>query len=87
MTSPPRKPHKSRDEAPPPAEPAVARDQPPLPTLLSSKQVGAVFGRSDRTVRNWVRTGHLRPVRVGRAVFFRAEDIAALLGEGGPPDG
>ena len=38
-----------------------------------------IFGRSERTLRNWVRAGHLRPVRVGRSVFFRADDIHALL--------
>ncbi len=50
-----------------------------MPALLSAAQVARIFGRSERTIRNWVRAGHLRPVRVGRAVFFRADDIHALL--------
>ena len=51
----------------------------PLPQLLSTADVTAVFKRSDRTIRNWVRQGHLQPVRVGGAVFFREGDIRALL--------
>lgn len=50
-----------------------------LPALLSAARVAEVFGRSERTIRDWVRAGHLRPVRIGRAVFFRADDIHALL--------
>lgn len=50
-----------------------------MPALLSAAQVARIFGRSQRTLRNWVRAGHLRPVRVGRSVFFRADDIHALL--------
>ena len=61
-------------------------DQPPsMPTLLTPKQVAEIFGRSERTLRNWVRAGHLRPARVGRAVFFREADIVALLEAGEPP--
>ena len=52
---------------------------PQLPALLSAARVAEVFGRSERTIRDWVRAGHLRPVRIGRAVFFRADDIHALL--------
>jgi excisionase family DNA binding protein len=58
---------------------------PSLPALLSARQVAAIFDRSERTVRNWIRAGHLRPVRVGRSVFFRADDVAALLDDGSPP--
>ena len=61
-----------------PASPAVSERR-PLPELLSTAQVARIFGRSERTIRNWIRAGHLRPVRVGRAVFFRADDIHALL--------
>ena len=50
-----------------------------MPELLSAAQVARIFGRSERTIRNWVRAGHLRPVRVGRSAFFRADDIHALL--------
>ncbi len=50
-----------------------------MPVLLSATQATRIFGRSQRTIRNWVRAGHLRPVRVGRSVFFREDDIHALL--------
>jgi excisionase family DNA binding protein len=50
-----------------------------MPALLSAAQVAQIFGRSKRTIRNWVRAGHLHPVRLGRSVFFRADDIHALL--------
>jgi len=63
------------------ASPAV-RARRPFPELLSPAQVARIFGRSERTIRNWVRAGHLHPVRVGRSVFFRADDIHALLDAG-----
>jgi excisionase family DNA binding protein len=53
-----------------------------MPVLLSTEQVARIFGRSKRTIRNWIRAGHLHPVRVGRSVFFRANDIHALLDAG-----
>ena len=53
-----------------------------MPALLSAAQVAQIFGRSERTIRNWIRAGHLHPVRVGRAVIFRADDIHALLHAG-----
>ena len=60
-------------------------EPPSLPALMSARQVAQIFGRSERTLRNWVRAGHRRPVRVGRAVFFREADIVALLEAGEPP--
>ena len=48
--------------------------------LLSTRQVMAIFRRTDRTIRNWVATGHLRPIKVGRSVFFHPSEIDALLG-------
>ena len=63
----------------------MALAAPPMPVLLSAAQVARIFGRLERTIRNWVRTGHLDPVRVGRSVlsvFFRATDIHALLNAG-----
>lgn len=55
-----------------------------MQALLATAQVAEVFNRSKRTLRDWVRAGHLRPVRVGRAVFFRADDVRALIEAGGP---
>lgn len=50
-----------------------------LPRLLTAAEVAAVFRRSERALRDWVRRGHLVPVRIGRAVFFREEEVRALL--------
>lgn len=47
--------------------------------LLSVRDVCDLFGRTDRTVRNWVRAGLLQPRRVGRSVFFLESDIAKFL--------
>jgi predicted site-specific integrase-resolvase len=60
-------------------------DSSSLLPLLSAKQVAQIFDRNGRTLRNWVRKRYLRPVRVGRSVFFREEDIETLLDAGGPP--
>ena len=51
-----------------------------LPKLLTAAEVAAVFRRSERALRDWVRRGYLVPVRVGRALYFREEEVRALLG-------
>jgi predicted DNA-binding transcriptional regulator AlpA len=48
--------------------------------LLSTRNLMAIFGRSDRTIRNWVAAGHLHPIKVGRSVFFGKHEIDALVG-------
>jgi excisionase family DNA binding protein len=48
--------------------------------LMTTREVCELFGRTPRTIRNWCRAGHLRPVRVGGAVFFRRDDVEALAG-------
>lgn len=73
----------------PPVEPEwhrrdeVAADpaQPPLLHLLSTSDIEALFGRSARTIRRWVRAGHLGVVRVGGARFFREDDVRKLISE------
>ncbi len=62
-----------------PAAPDRSSD-PSLPKLLTAAEVAAVFRRSERALRDWVRRGYLVPVRVGRAVFFREEEVRTLLG-------
>ena len=54
--------------------------------LMSTAQVAARFNRSTRTVRNWVRAGLLRQLRIGGAVFFLADDVEhlAMLGSSLP---
>lgn len=49
------------------------------PRLMSVSEVADLFGRTDRTIRNWVRTGILHPRRVGRSVFFLESDVMKLL--------
>lgn len=51
----------------------------PLPRLLSTSDIEAIFGRSARTIRRWVRAGHLAVVRVGGARFFREDDVNQLI--------
>ena len=53
---------------------------PHRPKLLTAAEVAAIFRRSERALRDWVRRGHLVPLRVGRAVFFHEEEVRALLG-------
>jgi hypothetical protein len=52
---------------------------PGIPDLLSSTDVEQIFARSARTLHRWERRGHLTPVRVGHAKFYRAEDIRRLV--------
>ena len=47
--------------------------------LLSAAEVGAIFNRGARTIRRWIRAGHLRPVRIGSALFFRADEVRRLV--------
>ena len=53
----------------------------PITPLLSGAEVEAIFRRDARTVRRWVAAGHLRPVTVGRAVFFRRDDVVRLIAQ------
>jgi hypothetical protein len=52
--------------------------------LLTARRVAALLGRTCRTLRNWERRGWLRPVRIGRGIFYRPSDIAALAERGAP---
>ncbi len=46
--------------------------------LLSIAEVARIFGRSERTICRWCAAGYLVPIRIGRSVFFRADDIRRL---------
>ena len=59
--------------APPGQSPAA------LPELLSVSEVARRFRRCERSIRRWCRAGRLVPVRIGRSLFFRSDDIRALL--------
>ncbi|MBS5905387.1 MAG: helix-turn-helix domain-containing protein [Acetobacteraceae bacterium] len=49
-------------------------------SLMTAREVATLFRRTDRTIRNWVARGLLKPVRVGRAVYFRRSDVEKILG-------
>ena len=51
-----------------------------LPVLISTRELCRLLGCSDRTIRNWVRAGRLRPVRRGRSVYYDLNEVDALLG-------
>jgi len=51
----------------------------PDPEVYSIRDVARIFGRTERTVRNWVRAGHLRRGGFGRSVFFSRAAIDAFL--------
>jgi hypothetical protein len=53
--------------------------EPGIPDLLSSTDVEQIFARSARTLHRWERRGHLTPIRVGHAKFYRAEDVRRLV--------
>lgn len=46
--------------------------------LLSTEDVCALFRRSERSIRRWVKQGRLPAIRVGGAMFFDPADIRAL---------
>jgi hypothetical protein len=60
-------------------DPAAGSPGTALPRLLSIGDVAQVFDRSARTLRRWIRLGHLVPVRVGGALFFDPDDIRRLI--------
>lgn len=51
----------------------------PAQQMLSTSEVAELFGRSPRTIRDWIARGLLRPVRVGRSVFILKAHVDALL--------
>ena len=53
--------------------------------LYSVEQVAARLGLHVKTVRNYVREGKLKAVRIGKQYRIAGEDLAALTG-GGMPD-
>jgi Helix-turn-helix domain len=60
-------------------DPAAGSPRTALPRLLSIGDVAALFDRSARTLRRWIRLGHLVPVRVGGELFFDPDDIRRLI--------
>ncbi len=58
------------------------REAAALPEMLSIAEVARIFGRSGRSISRWCAAGHLVPVRIRRAVFFRSDDLRQLLAAG-----
>ncbi len=62
-----------------------AKSAPALPELMTRPQVAERIGTCPRTVRNYERSGLLRPIRLAgkRLVRYRREDVERFLEEGG----
>jgi excisionase family DNA binding protein len=58
----------------------------PPPEFLTVKEVAVRLRTSPQTVRNWIETGKVRAMRVGRAFLVRSEDLEQILAELTPPD-
>jgi excisionase family DNA binding protein len=50
-----------------------------IPQLLTLLAVAKALCVSPHTVRAWVRSGRLRPVRICRRLLFQPEEIARFL--------
>ena len=50
-----------------------------LPKMFSIGEIAEMFGRSPRTIRDWVTHGLLQPVRVGRSLLISKAQVDALL--------
>lgn len=48
------------------------------PILMSVAEVAALFDRTDRSIRNWVKRGFLHPIRIGRSVFFDEREVLGM---------
>jgi len=46
--------------------------------FMTTDEVAQFFRRTTRTIRNWVRAGHLRQRRLGGGVFFLRTDIEKM---------
>lgn len=49
-----------------------------LPVLISTRELCRLSDCTDRTLRNWERSGRLRPIRIGGAVFYRLDAAVRL---------
>lgn len=55
------------------------------PLLLTAKQAASLLAKSLRTWRTWDAAGLIpRPVRIGRSVLWRAEELRAWIAAGCP---
>ena len=66
-------------EADPPTLDAAPVPRPPRPEVYSIREVAEIFGRTERTIRSWVKAGHLQRGGFGNTIFFSRAAIDALL--------
>jgi excisionase family DNA binding protein len=60
--------------------PAPVRE---LPRFYSYAEVAAAFGKSTRTIRWWVKSGHIKAIKIGQArLISEAEILRVANGEG-----
>jgi predicted site-specific integrase-resolvase len=52
-----------------------------IPQLLTLLAVANALCLSPHTVRNWVKKGKLRPLRICRRLLFHPDEIARFLAE------
>jgi excisionase family DNA binding protein len=52
-----------------------------IPQLLTLLAVAKALCVSPHTVRNWVKKGRLRPIRLCRRLLFHPDEIARFLAE------
>ena len=63
-----------------PQSPAPVRK---LPRFYSYAEVAAAFGKSTRTIRWWVKSGHINAIKLGHArLISEAEILRVANGEG-----
>ena len=83
----PTQPHRC-EGADLPLDDVQAGSAAPGVTLYTAAQAAAVFQRTTRTLRNWVRSGLLRPIRVGRSLYFSEIELFRVINGGqAPPAG
>jgi excisionase family DNA binding protein len=52
-----------------------------IPQLLSLSEVATALRVSPHTVRSWVRSGRLTPVRICRRLLFDPAEVARFVSE------
>jgi excisionase family DNA binding protein len=55
------------------------------PIGVNQTEAARLLGVTDRTLRNWERSGRLRAAKVGRLRLYPVESLRRLVGEGTVP--
>lgn len=69
-------PQDDHDASPEPAKATPPKGPAPL---LHVADLCTLFRRDPRSIRRWIKAGHLHPIRVGGSIFFDPEDVQALI--------